>query len=80
MCMAQGKKQKTVNWHFGTIDSWLIWKLTGGEVHVTDVSNASRTMLLNIHTLQWDEELLKLIQYSGNCFARSKSQAVKFME
>ncbi len=45
---------------FGTIDSWLTWKLTNGEVHVTDVSNASRTMLFNIHSLQWDEELLKL--------------------
>jgi glycerol kinase len=45
---------------FGTIDSWLVWKLTVGNVHVTDVSNASRTMLLNIHTCQWDEELLKL--------------------
>ena len=45
---------------FGTIDSWLTWKLTNGEVHVTDVSNASRTMLFNIHTLQWDEELLRL--------------------
>jgi len=45
---------------FGTIDSWLTWKLTNGEAHVTDVSNASRTMLFNIHTLQWDEELLKV--------------------
>jgi len=45
---------------FGTIDSWLVWKLTGGAVHVTDVSNASRTMLLNIHTCTWDDELLKL--------------------
>ena len=45
---------------FGTIDTWLTWKLTNGEVHVTDVSNASRTMLYNIHSLQWDEELLKL--------------------
>ncbi len=45
---------------FGTIDTWLTWKLTNGEVHVTDVSNASRTMLFNIHTLQWDDELLKL--------------------
>lgn len=42
---------------FGTIDSWLIYKLTGGKVHVTDVTNASRTMLYNIHTLQWDEEI-----------------------
>ncbi|MCD7937588.1 MAG: glycerol kinase GlpK, partial [Tannerellaceae bacterium] len=45
---------------FGTVDSWIVWQLTRGEVHVTDVSNASRTMLYNIHTLQWDEELLKL--------------------
>jgi len=45
---------------FGTIDTWLIWKLTGGRVHVTDVSNASRTMLFNIHTLDWDHDLLAL--------------------
>lgn len=45
---------------FGTIDTWLTWKLTNGDVHVTDVSNASRTMLFNIHSLQWDEELLQL--------------------
>jgi glycerol kinase len=47
---------------FGTIDSWLIWKLTGGKVHVTDPSNASRTMLYNIHTGDWDDELLKLLK------------------
>lgn len=46
---------------FGTVDSWLVWKLTGGRAHVTDVSNASRTMLFNINTLQWDEELLDLL-------------------
>lgn len=45
---------------FGTVDSWLVWKLTNGEVHVTDVTNASRTMLFNIHTLEWDKELLEL--------------------
>ena len=45
---------------FGTIDAWLVWKLTAGKKHVTDVTNASRTMLFNIHTLQWDEELLRL--------------------
>ncbi|MDT9096672.1 FGGY family carbohydrate kinase, partial [Escherichia coli] len=45
---------------FGTIDTWLAWKLSGGELHVTDVSNASRTMLLNIHTCQWDDDLLRL--------------------
>lgn len=47
---------------FGTIDTWLIWKLTNGAVHVTDVTNASRTMLLNIHTLEWDAELLELFR------------------
>ncbi len=46
---------------FGTVDSWLIWKLTGGTRHVTDVTNASRTMLFNLHTGQWDEELLALL-------------------
>jgi glycerol kinase len=45
---------------FGTVDTWLLWKLTAHERHVTDVSNASRTMLFNIHTMQWDEELLRL--------------------
>ncbi len=45
---------------FGTVDSWLIWKLSGGKVHATDVTNASRTMLMNIETCQWDQELLKL--------------------
>jgi glycerol kinase len=47
---------------FGTSDSWLIWKLTEGEKHITDVSNASRTMLFNIHALDWDEELLETFQ------------------
>ena len=46
---------------FGTVETWLIWKLTAGKVHVSDYSNASRTMLLNIHTLQWDEEILQLL-------------------
>ncbi len=45
---------------FGTVDSWLIWNLTGGSVHVTDVSNASRTLLVNLATLDWDDELLQL--------------------
>lgn len=46
---------------FGTIDSWIIWKLTGGRVHVTDYSNASRTMLFNINTLEWDKDILRLL-------------------
>lgn len=46
---------------FGTVDTWLIWKLTGGAAHVTDVTNASRTMLFNIHTLEWDADICKLL-------------------
>lgn len=55
------KKAEKGNLLAGTIDTWLVWKLTGGKVHVTDYTNASRTMLFNIHTLQWDDELLKLM-------------------
>lgn len=51
---------------FGTVDSWLIWKLTGGERHLTDVSNASRTMLFNLHTLDWDDELLQIFDVPRN--------------
>lgn len=47
---------------FGTIDAWLVWKLTGGRVHCTDISNASRTLLFNIHTLDWDEDLLGVLR------------------
>jgi glycerol kinase len=47
---------------FGTVDSWLIWNLTGGRVHATDVSNASRTLIFNIHTREWDEKLLQLLR------------------
>ena len=61
---------------FGTIDSWLVWKLTGGAKHITDVSNASRTMLLNIHTLKWDDELMRLFGIPSSLLpeVRSSSQ------
>ncbi len=55
------EKAKKGNLCFGTIDSWLIWKLTGGKSHVTDYSNASRTLLFNIKTLRWDRKLLKAL-------------------
>lgn len=58
---------------FGTIDTWLIWNLTGGQVHVTDVTNASRTMLFNIHTLSWDLELLDLFGVPENMLPEVKS-------
>ena len=57
---------------FGTIDTWLIWKLTGGKVHVTDYSNASRTMLFNIRKLQWDEQLLKLLRIPASMLPEVK--------
>lgn len=60
---------------FGTIDSWLIWNLTGGKLHVTDVSNASRTMLYNIHTLAWDEELLKIFGIPSTLLPEVKSSS-----
>ena len=55
---------------FGTIDSWLLWKLTGGKVHATDVSNASRTMLYNIHQLNWDNDIPGYLISHYPCFPR----------
>ena len=60
---------------FGTIDSWLLWNLTKGQVHATDVSNASRTMLCNIHTLQWDGELEKIMDIPGNMLPQIRSSS-----
>ncbi len=60
---------------FGTIDTWLVWKLTNGNVHVTDATNASRTMLFNIHTLQWDTELLKLLNVPISMLPEVKSSS-----
>ena len=60
---------------FGTVDTWLIWMLTRGERHVTDVSNASRTMLFNIHTLQWDKELLGLFGIPESMMPQVKSSS-----
>lgn len=60
---------------FGTIDSWLLWNLTSGKVHATDVSNASRTMLFNIHTLQWDQALLKIFDVPISILPEVKSSS-----
>jgi len=65
---------------FGTIDSWLIWNLTGGKEHVTDVSNASRTLLFNITTMAWDEELLKLFNIPASMLPLVKSSSEVFGE
>ena len=60
---------------FGTVDSWLVWQLTRGEVHVTDVSNASRTMLFNINTLEWDKELLELLDVPASMMPEVRSSS-----
>jgi glycerol kinase len=60
---------------FGTVDSWLIWNLTRGALHVTDVSNASRTMLFNIHSLKWDEELLKIFNIPAGMLPEVRSSS-----
>jgi glycerol kinase len=65
---------------FGTIDSWLIWKLTNGAVHVTDESNASRTMFLNIHTRDWDDELLKVLNVPRSVLPHVKSSSEVYGE
>jgi glycerol kinase len=60
---------------FGTVDSWLVWNLTRGDLHVTDATNASRTMLFNIHTLQWDDELLALFDIPRNMLPEVRSSS-----
>jgi len=60
---------------FGTVDTWLVWKLTSGTRHVTDVSNASRTMLFNIHTLTWDDELLRIFDVPASMLPEVRSSS-----
>jgi len=60
---------------FGTVDTWLAWKLTGGKLHITDVSNASRTLIYNIHTLQWDEELLGILDIPNSILPEVKASS-----
>ena len=60
---------------FGTVDSWLVWNLTRGKLHITDVSNASRTMLYNIHTLEWDKELLKIFDIPESMLPEVRSSS-----
>jgi glycerol kinase len=76
----EGAKQKAINGElaFGTVDSWLVWNLTGGEVHITDVTNASRTMLFNIETLEWDEDLLQLFEVPRAILPEVKSSSEQY--
>lgn len=78
----KGAREKTITGSllFGTVDSWLIWKLSGGKTHVTDVSNASRTMLFDINTLQWDKELLRMFDIPESMFPVVRSSSEVFGE
>ena len=73
----EGAREKAENGDllFGTIDTWLLWKLTGGEVHATDYSNASRTMMFNIIDLEWDEELLELMDIPKSMLPEVRSSS-----
>lgn len=74
------EKAKAGKLAFGTIDSWLIWNLTARKTHVTDVSNASRTMMYNIHNLTWDEELLALFEIPKSMLPEVKSSSEVYAE
>ena len=77
-----GARQQAANGElaFGTVDSWLIWRLTGGSVHATDVSNASRTMLFNVHSNQWDAELLQALEIPANLMPSVKPSSALYGE
>jgi glycerol kinase len=74
------EKAKTGKLAFGTVDSWLIWNLTEGGLHITDITNASRTMIFNINTLSWDKELLELFQIPESMLPKVKSSSEKYGE
>lgn len=74
------EKAKRGELAFGTIDTWLVWKLTGGKQHVTDVSNASRTLMFNIHTKCWDEEILKILDIPESILPRVASSSEVYGE
>ena len=65
---------------FGTVETWLLWKLTGGKVHITDYSNASRTMLFNINTLQWDEEILRELNIPRDMLPEPRPSSAVYAE
>ncbi len=78
----EGARERAENGElcFGTVDSWIIWKLTDGATHVTDVSNASRTLIFNIHTLDWDDELLNILDIPRKMLPEVKGSSEKVAE
>ena len=77
---SQGAGRTTASCLFGTVETWLIWKLTKGKVHVTDYSNASRTMLFNIKTLSWDPEILALLDIPASMLPEVKPSSMVYGE
>ena len=73
--LGHGNGAKEGELAFGTVDSWLVWKLTGGRLHITDPSNASRTMLFDINTLEWDDELLEIFDIPRAMFPEVRSSS-----
>lgn len=76
----EGARERAENGEllFGTIDTWLLWKLTGGEVHATDYTNASRTMMYNIYDLEWDEEILELLDIPKSLLPEVRSSSEEY--
>jgi glycerol kinase len=74
-CGSSRKSAETDNLLFGTVDTWLIWKLTNGRVHATDYTNAARTMMFNIHTLEWDRDILREMEIPENILPEVKPSA-----
>lgn len=76
----EGAREKAENGDilFGTIDSWLVWKLSGGKAHVTDYSNASRTLMYNIHDLEWDKELLEILDVPEKMLPEVRPSSEKY--
>ncbi len=75
-----GARQRAGELLFGTVETWLIWKLTGGRVHVTDYSNASRTMLFNINTLDWDQEILDCMEIPRSMLPQARPSSCVYGE
>lgn len=75
-----GEKAEAGDLLFGTIETWLIWKMTGGKVHITDYSNASRTMMFNINTLRWDEEILEILDIPEKMLPQPKPSSMIYGE
>lgn len=75
-----GEKAEAGDLLFGTIETWLIWKMTGGKVHITDYSNASRTMMFNINTLKWDDEILEILNIPKKMLPEPKPSSMIYGE